>query len=509
MKRLLLSLLLSTPALAAPAKHTVGPANPVLAGDYPDPSIARVGDTYYATATTSAWAPVFPILRSKDLEHWEPVTAVFDAAPSWSSGDFWAPELYVAPGAGKRTLVYYAAHKKDGPMCVAVAEAASPEGPYRDHGPIVCAQKGVAFGAIDAFAIADRGKRYLVWKADGNSVKEQTPILYQELTADGLTLEGEAHEMFRNDATWERELVEGPALLRHGPWLYVFYSGNDCCGRDCNYALGVARAKTIAGPWVKSPKNPLLAPNANWKCPGHGTVINATKGRTLMLYHAFDPVAFVDVGRQGLIDEVTFGADGWPVIAGGTGPSGTPNSTARPLHDDFSGKALSPLWQWPFSSAPTLTPSKTGLTIAPGPTPGGGRLAAVVGRSVPTGDYTVTVVADAANAPSAGLAIVGTPKAALGISLEAGKVVVWKRVDGKETVVASVPFAARSATLRIVAKGGHAYRFACSSDGKTFTDVGSSVDGIDIPPWDLGVRASLVASDGSARFSDFALVPTR
>ena len=228
-----------------------------------------------------------------------------------------------------------------------------------------------------------------------------------------------------------------------------------------------------------------------------------------MLYHAFDPVAFVDVGRQGLIDEVTFGADGWPVIAGGTGPSGTPNSTAKPLRDDFSGKALSPLWQWPFSSAPPRTPGKTGPPIAPGPTPGGGRLAAVVGRSVPTGDYTVTVVADAGNAPSAGLAIVGTPKAALGVSLEAGKVVVWKRVDGKETVVASVPFAARSATLRIVAKGGHAYRFACSSDGKTFTDVGSSVDGIDIPPWDLGVRTSLVASGGSARFSDFALVPTR
>ncbi|MEO6950404.1 MAG: family 43 glycosylhydrolase [Polyangia bacterium] len=493
----------------APTRRVTAPLNPVLPGDFPDPSITRVGGTYYASATTSAWAPVFPILRSKDLQHWEAITAIFETAPSWSSGDFWAPELYVAPGEGTRTLVYYAAHKKDGPMCVAVADAPSPEGPYKDHGPIVCAQKGVVFGAIDAFAISDQGKRYLAWKADGNSVKQPTPILYQELTADGLALEGQAHEMFRNDAKWERELVEGPALFRHGDWLYVFYSGNDCCGRDCNYALGVARAKSIAGPWEKSPKNPILGPNARWKCPGHGTVISAADGRTLMLYHAFDPVAFVDVGRQGLIDQVTFGADGWPIIAGGTGPSGIPGSTAHPLRDDFSGKALSPLWQWPFANAPIRTLGKAALTIAPGPTPGGGRLAAVVGRSVPTGDYVATVKLDAGSATSAGLAVVGTPSAALGVSVESGKVVVWRRDKGMETVVASAPMASRSATLRVTASGGHSYRFAYSADGRSFHDVGASVDGIDVPPWDLGVRVALVASGGNERFSAFSLVPTR
>ena len=36
-----------------------------MPGDYPDPSIIRVGDTYWATATTSQWAPIFPLLTRR------------------------------------------------------------------------------------------------------------------------------------------------------------------------------------------------------------------------------------------------------------------------------------------------------------------------------------------------------------------------------------------------------------------------------------------------------------
>lgn len=34
----------------------------------PDSSIIRVGDTYYATGTSSEWAPHFPIFKSGDLQ---------------------------------------------------------------------------------------------------------------------------------------------------------------------------------------------------------------------------------------------------------------------------------------------------------------------------------------------------------------------------------------------------------------------------------------------------------
>ncbi|RYD39013.1 MAG: hypothetical protein EOP83_37500 [Verrucomicrobiaceae bacterium] len=83
--------------------------NPVIAGDFADPSIILVGDTYYATGTSSEWAPYYPIYTSKDLVNWEQVGNVFDKMPEWTSGSFWAPEIY----HHKDTFfVYYTARRK-------------------------------------------------------------------------------------------------------------------------------------------------------------------------------------------------------------------------------------------------------------------------------------------------------------------------------------------------------------------------------------------------------------
>jgi hypothetical protein len=67
--------------------------NPVLPGDYPDPSVIRVGQDFYATATTSEWAPLFPILHSRDLVNWTNTGSVFHKRPDWAVGNFWAPEI--------------------------------------------------------------------------------------------------------------------------------------------------------------------------------------------------------------------------------------------------------------------------------------------------------------------------------------------------------------------------------------------------------------------------------
>ncbi|MBR5277287.1 MAG: family 43 glycosylhydrolase [Bacteroidaceae bacterium] len=46
-------------------------ANPVIFGDFPDPDVIRVGDTYYMISTTMHIFPGATILQSKDLVHWE------------------------------------------------------------------------------------------------------------------------------------------------------------------------------------------------------------------------------------------------------------------------------------------------------------------------------------------------------------------------------------------------------------------------------------------------------
>ena len=70
---------LAAAAVAAQSRPTY--SNPVLAGDYPDPSIIRVGQDYWATATTSHWAPLFPILHSRDLVNWTVVGAALQKRP--------------------------------------------------------------------------------------------------------------------------------------------------------------------------------------------------------------------------------------------------------------------------------------------------------------------------------------------------------------------------------------------------------------------------------------------
>lgn len=45
--------------------------NPVLAADFPDPDVARLGDTYYMVSTTMHLFPGATILKSKDLVNWE------------------------------------------------------------------------------------------------------------------------------------------------------------------------------------------------------------------------------------------------------------------------------------------------------------------------------------------------------------------------------------------------------------------------------------------------------
>lgn len=52
--------------------------NPVAWADIPDPSIIRVGDTYYMSSTTMHFNPGVPIMKSDDLVNWKIVNYVYD-----------------------------------------------------------------------------------------------------------------------------------------------------------------------------------------------------------------------------------------------------------------------------------------------------------------------------------------------------------------------------------------------------------------------------------------------
>src|SRR5689334_14973375 len=52
-------------------------ANPIIWADVPDPSVIRVGDTYYMSSTTMHMAPGLPIMKSKDLVNWQIVSYAY------------------------------------------------------------------------------------------------------------------------------------------------------------------------------------------------------------------------------------------------------------------------------------------------------------------------------------------------------------------------------------------------------------------------------------------------
>ncbi|HEX8367968.1 MAG TPA: family 43 glycosylhydrolase [Pyrinomonadaceae bacterium] len=463
--------------------------NPVIPGDFPDPSVIRVGEDYYATATTGGWSPHFPLLRSKDLINWEIIGAVFSEKPAWAKGDFWAPEIIADKN---RYFVYYTARRdegknKKGTLCVAVATAEKPQGPYTDKGALICQE----MGSIDAFYVRDENdKPFLIWKEDGNDRQQPTWLYAQQLDESGTKLIGKAKKMFRNDAVWENHVVEGSFIIRRDGWFYHFYSGNACCGRGCNYALGVARSKTLLGKWEKNPANPVLAANQTWQCPGHGSIVETPDGRDFLLYHAYRKRSDAfNIGREALLDEVKF-RDGWAVINEGRGASngasvpiaGTKQRMFFGLNDEFNENLLAPKWTYPLYNLQNIRLDGGFLTIAPAEK----QLTTekmpeiVVAERTVSGTYTATTRIDYKNLASdefAGISAYSWRTEAVGISLGNGKIFTWRRAQGKNQEISSaaLPKSATAILLRIDVQEGENFQFSFSTDGKSWQTVGDKI----------------------------------
>jgi len=310
--------LVAAPPVAATGSPRPPYDNPVIGVDCPDPGVLVDGDalapTYYLACTGGR----FGIRRSADLVLWDESgqTILPTDRPSWAANGFrnWAPEIH---RVGDRYVAYFTAADGDNRLAIGAAWATSPLGPYTDAGgPLVQDPLGV----IDATYFRDRdGRHYLIYKIDGNSQGRPTPIFAHELAADGLSLAAGSprHELLVNDpASWEGGVIEAPWLVRHDGTYYLFYSGNVY---DARYRTGVARAPSLLGPYQKRGA-PILANNAHWVGPGHGSVVPTASG-DFFVYHAWKATASgghdTAAGRQVLLDRIAW-EDGWPRIGDGT-----------------------------------------------------------------------------------------------------------------------------------------------------------------------------------------------
>lgn len=261
--------------------------------NFPDPSIALDGTTYYAYGTATGGA-YLPVMTSPDAVTWTarsrypqpacvggPVDPHFnDALPCPAP---WAPDRDVdgrmkkevwAPGiaeVGGRWLAFYAVRQRldVDRFCISVATGEGPLGPFVDTTtePLVC--DADPHGSIDPQPFVDTdGSAWLLWKSEGVPGALPTRIWSRALAPEGTSFASGsvATELLRTNQAWEGDVIENPAMVRHQGRLGLFYSGNE--HRSAAYATGYAECISMTGPCVKLVDNPVLVSGADRLGPG-------------------------------------------------------------------------------------------------------------------------------------------------------------------------------------------------------------------------------------------------
>ncbi|SEH01197.1 Carbohydrate binding module (family 35) [Nonomuraea solani] len=249
-----IALLLSTVAAwlptGGPAAAAVAPAA-VISSNFPDPDILQVGSTFYAYSTSGSAGRIPVASAPSATGPWTRRGDALPNKPSWAgTGGFWAPDVSRRPD-GRYLMYFTGPSTAAGRMCLGAAVADDPLGPFQPLGsaPLVCnASEG---GDIDPSSFVDAdGKRYLLYKNDGNAVGKPSILWLQQVAADGVTFVGGRTELIRNDRPEEAGVIEAPVLVKRASQYVLFYSGGSYTGNS--YFTGYAVSPSLKGPYTKA-----------------------------------------------------------------------------------------------------------------------------------------------------------------------------------------------------------------------------------------------------------------
>jgi beta-xylosidase len=251
---------------------------------------------------------------------------------------------------------------------------------------------------------------------------------------------------------------------------------------------GVARSKKLLGPWEKYEKNPILAKSNTWICPGHGTPAEFS-GRYYFLYHAYSKQSNVYTGRQGMLQQFTFTADGWVKFED---PDPVVLVDPMPVNDEFDTQSPLPSWQWSVFSKPEFS-QRNGRLYLSGTT--AGKISYVALRTE-SYDYHVRVALNRKETTAqAGLAIIGDDEHIAGVQVKDRKIIVYSR-NGKSTTEHIVGKLPNSDVLYLELKVDHGKNIVASYslNNKEFIPLNATPFDVSfMPPWDRALRAGVTA----------------
>ncbi|GAA4980720.1 glycoside hydrolase family 43 protein [Yinghuangia aomiensis] len=241
----------------------------------------------------------FDCWTSADLVEWHgPIAAFRPPADFWSSGQFWAPEVYAYAGRWHMFATF------GGPGVVrgtAVLVADAPTGPYTPWSTGAVTPDG--WECLDGTLHIDaEGAPWMVFCHEWLQVGDGE-VHAQRLTEDLRSAAGPPSLLFRaSQAAWARALnapqaaddsdgrehdgedgqaayvTDGPFLHRTGDGtLLMLWSS----WGDAGYAMGVARSESghVLGPWVQQ-GTPLWSSDG-----GHGMVARLPGGGLVLALH--------------------------------------------------------------------------------------------------------------------------------------------------------------------------------------------------------------------------------
>ncbi|GAB7362113.1 hypothetical protein MBLNU230_g2141t1 [Neophaeotheca triangularis] len=287
-------------------KRSIG--GPKLGGvNFPDPSIIKVGNAWYAFATRTKGSSVhIQVAKSTDFERWtlikDPAGNQYDALPDLRQAPWvyqenpgtWAPDVNrLADGT---FVMYYSArvNSDNSKHCIGAATSTSVLGPYIPQGdkPLLCPlARG---GAIDASGFKDsNGQRYIAYKADGNALSsggpcnavapyKPTPLILQPVAADGITLTGSPTTLLDNSGAPDQGIVEAPSIGKFGDTYVLFFSSG--CFATGGYTVNYATSSSVTGPYRRAARPLFQTGDYGLKAPGGMDI--AADGGDHLLFHA-------------------------------------------------------------------------------------------------------------------------------------------------------------------------------------------------------------------------------
>lgn len=365
----------------APLAHASGAdrtgviRNPVLSGFHPDPSILRVGADYYLATSTFEWYPGVTLHHSRDLVNWRPLggalthTRLLELSRRRDSAGVWAPCLSYRDGLF--FLVYtnvenYAGGFWDTPNYVTTARDIA--GPWSDPVPLH------ALGFDPSFFHDEDGRSWMLsttmdWRPGNDAF---AGIVLQEFSVPDMALVGEAAMIFRGT---EAGVTEAPHLYRHDGWYYLMTAEG---GTSWDHQVTVARARDIAGPYEPDPAGPMLTsrenPELTLQKAGHASMVRTPDGEWYLAHLTGRPLTRRGrcvLGRETALQRVEWTADGWPRVPGGQPRDEVPAPLGLAAHpwpepdeaDDFDAPELRPEWSTLRRPA---TPDWVSLSERPG-----------------------------------------------------------------------------------------------------------------------------------------------